>query len=80
MTTMFDNLFVLVILVIVAIFLSVVIWQGLATYRIKIESSKDQSYRMLAQEAVVAQIRTADELAELRARLTEVERLLKEID
>lgn len=77
---MFDNLFVLVILVIVAIFLSVVIWQGLATYRIKIESSKDQSYRMLAQEAVVAQIRTADELAELRARLTEVERLLKEID
>lgn len=77
---MFDNLFALVILVIVVLFLSVVIWQGLATYRVKIESSKDQSYRMLAQEAAMAQIRTADELAELRARLTEVERLLKEID
>ena len=34
---MFDNLFALGIIVIVAIFLGVVIWQGLATYRIKIE-------------------------------------------
>ncbi|SNT39182.1 hypothetical protein SAMN05216276_10396 [Streptosporangium subroseum] len=77
---MFDNLFALGIIVIVAIFLGVVIWQGLATYRIKIEASKDQSYRMLAHEAVLAQTRAADELAELRSRLTEVERLLKEID
>ncbi|AWS41430.1 hypothetical protein [Streptosporangium sp. 'caverna'] len=77
---MFDNLFALVIVVIVLIFLAVVAKQALTTYRVKVESSKDQSYRMLAQEAVMAQIRAAEELAELRARLTEVERLLKEID
>jgi hypothetical protein len=77
---MLDNLFALVIVVIVLVFLAVVARQALATYRVKVESSKDQSYRMLAQEAVMAQIRAAEELAELRARLTEVERLLKEID
>jgi hypothetical protein len=77
---MLDNLFALVIVIIVAVFLAVVARQALTTYRVKVESSKDQSYRMLAQEAVMAQIRAAEELAELRARLTEVERLLKEID
>ncbi|MDP9845784.1 hypothetical protein [Streptosporangium lutulentum] len=77
---MFDNLFALVIVVIVLIFLAVVTKQALTTYRVKVESSKDQSYRMLAQEAVMAQLRAAEELSELRARLTEVERLLKEID
>lgn len=77
---MLDNLFALVIVIIVLVFLAVVARQALATYRVKVESAKDQSYRMLAQEAVMAQIRAAEELAELRARLTEVERLLKEID
>jgi type II secretory pathway pseudopilin PulG len=77
---MLDNLFALVIVIIVLVFLAVVARQALTTYRVKVESSKDQSYRMLAQEAVMAQIRAAEELAELRARLTEVERLLKEID
>jgi type II secretory pathway pseudopilin PulG len=77
---MLDNLFALVIVIIVLVFLAVVARQALTTYRVKVESSKDQSYRMLAQEAVMAQIRAAEELAELRTRLTEVERLLKEID
>jgi hypothetical protein len=45
---MLDNLFALVIVIIVTIFLTVVAWQALATYRVKVESSKDQSYRVLA--------------------------------
>lgn len=77
---MTESVFVLGIIIVAALLIGVATWQGLATYRTKIEASKDRSYRLLVEEAVVAQTRVAREIAELRARLGEVERLLKEID
>ncbi|MEU0521980.1 hypothetical protein [Streptosporangium sp. NPDC006007] len=77
---MTESVFVLGIIIVAALLIGVATWQGLATYRTKIEASKDRSYRLLVEEAVVAQTRVAREIAELRVRLGEVERLLKEID
>ena len=64
----------------------VVVWQLAATRRARMSVAREEAYRKLAEEVVAAQRqtgqaleRTAAELAELRARTAEVERMLKEV-
>ena len=65
---------------------SVLIWQGMTTWRARISIARETAYRQLADDAVRAQERTADrldravaELTEIRQRTTELERMLKEV-
>jgi hypothetical protein len=64
----------------------VVVWQVGASWRARISAAREESYRKLVEDAVawqrqatVALERMAAELAELRARTAEVERVLKEV-
>ena len=65
---------------------SVLIWQGMVTWRARMSVAREAAYRQLADDSVRAQERTADrleralaELTELRQRTTEMERMLKEV-
>jgi hypothetical protein len=65
---------------------TVLIWQGMATWRARMSIAREAAYRQLADDAVKAQERTADrldravaELTDLRQRTAELERLLKEV-
>ena len=65
---------------------SLIIWQVGATWRARMSVAREAAYQQLAVEATQAQSRAANavELAnvtlnDLRARLTEIERVLKEV-
>ena len=65
---------------------SVLIWQGMVTWRARMSVAREAAYRQLADDSVRAQERTADrldravaELTELRQRTAEMERMLKEV-
>jgi Tfp pilus assembly protein PilO len=65
---------------------SVALWQIFATGRTGMTTSKEKSYRKLAEESAELQRRTAaslektaTELEELRLRTAELERLLKDV-
>jgi len=65
---------------------TVAIWQAFGTGRAVVSARGETAYRKLAEQATEAQSRTAsaleravDELSDLRARTTELERLLKEV-
>jgi type VI protein secretion system component VasK len=59
--------------------ITVAIWQVFGTWRARMSVAREEAYRKLATEATELQRRVADELAELRARTQELERLLKEV-
>ena len=70
----------------VTIVVSVLIWQIFATGRTGLSAKRENAYQKLAERSAEAQNRTADglektaaELAELRARTSELERLLKDV-
>jgi hypothetical protein len=70
----------------VAIITSVLIWQIGGTWRARMSVARETAYRELASESASAQARTADELtrvaselADLRTRTAEMERMLKEV-
>ena len=65
---------------------SVLIWQIFATGRTGLSAKRENAYRELAEASGESQSRTASaleqavgELAELRRRVTELERLLKDV-
>jgi hypothetical protein len=67
-------------------FLIVAVWQFAASWRARISVAREEGYRKMTEEVVAAQRQTtqaleqmAAELAGLRARTTEVERMLKEV-
>ena len=69
-----------------AAIVSVLIWQGMATWRARMSVAREAAYRQLADDAVRANERTADrlertvaELTEIRQRTAELERMLKEV-
>ncbi|TYO94832.1 hypothetical protein [Desulfallas thermosapovorans] len=74
-------IFILVLLVPLAVVLA---WQGFRTYQIKITSkaeiARDEAYRKLAEEAVAVQRKISDDLADLRARVASIEKMLREIE
>ncbi len=70
----------------VTIVVSVLIWQIFATGRTGLSAKRENAYQKLAEESADAQNRTAaglektaSELADLRERTTELERLLKDV-
>ena len=84
-------LFVLGIMLIVAMVVMVLIWQGFRTQQATIESraqiAHEEAYRRLAEEATSVQNRTAAELgqltegmADLRVRVATIERMLREVE
>lgn len=73
-------------IILVTTILTVTIWQIFGTSRAVVTARGDAAYRKLAEQAPDAQSRTATaleqalgELSELRAKTTELERLLKEV-
>lgn len=71
----------------VTIVLSVLIWQIFATGRTGLSAKRENAYRQLAEESAEAQSRVAvglekatAELADLRQRTAELERMLKEVE
>jgi hypothetical protein len=70
----------------VTVVVSVLIWQIFATGRTGLSAKRETAYQKLAEEATEAQNRAADglertasELADLRQRTAELERLLKDV-
>lgn len=70
----------------VTVVVSVLIWQIFATGRTGLSAKRENAYRRLAEESAEAQNRTAtalestaSELADLRRRTSELERLLKDV-
>jgi Tfp pilus assembly protein PilO len=71
----------------VTAFVCVLIWQGFATGRSRMAASRETTYRQLAEELRDSQARTAAaveqtsaDVADMRVRMTELERLLKEVE
>lgn len=64
--------------------ITIVIGLALKIYQSRIttaaEIARDHAYRKLAEEAVAAQQKTAKDLSELRARVTEIEKMLREVE
>ena len=82
--------FVLGIVAVLAVVAIVLVWQIFRTAQSKMQAdaitARDHDYRQLASESTTAQqkiaeeqLRIADELAELRSRLTAIEKLLSEV-
>jgi hypothetical protein len=70
----------------VTIVISVLLWQIFATGRTGLSAKRENAYQRLAEESAEAQNRTAtalestaSELADLRQRTAELERLLKDV-
>jgi len=64
-----------------------IVWQVFATWRARMSVAREGAYRALAEEAASAQTRTAEaletatgDLADIRRRTAEMERLLKEVE
>jgi Tfp pilus assembly protein PilO len=71
----------------VTAFICILIWQVAATGRSRMAASRETAYRELAEELRDSQARTAEavekastDLADMRVRMTELERLLKEVE
>jgi hypothetical protein len=70
----------------ITVVISVLIWQIFATGRTGLSAKRENAYQRLAEESAEAQNRTASalestasELADLRQRTAELERLLKDV-
>jgi hypothetical protein len=79
--------FVLVILALATVVVVVVIRQVFSLAQTRMSSSAEESYRSLAEEAVAAQARAAEELesisatlADLQTRVSSMERMMREVD
>ncbi len=67
--------------------ITVVVWQSLGTWRARMAVSRENAYRQLAEEATTAQRSVAEqqqmiiaELADVRARMSEIERMLRDVE
>jgi hypothetical protein len=77
---------VVTMFVMVGVVIAVAIWQGMATWRARMHIAREEAYRKLAESSEAANSRTADllasmknDLADLRARTAEIERMMKEV-
>jgi hypothetical protein len=57
----------------------VVVWQVAATWRARMLAARDQAYQRLVEESVATQRRVATDLADVKARVVEIEKLLREV-
>ena len=74
-------IFVLVIIVPLTV---VLLWQGFKTWQMRtmsrVEIARDEAYRKLAEEAISVQQKMAEDLSDLRIRITSIEKMLREVD
>lgn len=71
----------------VTIIVVAVLWQVFSTWRARMSVAREEGYRKLAEEVTDAQAKTATgleatarELTDLRERVAELERMLKEVE
>jgi hypothetical protein len=76
----------IVIIVAVTVVLVVLLWQGMSVAKTEIGGKQITQYEKLAEQAVTAeqksadaQQRTAEALEDMRARLTAIEKLLRDV-
>jgi type VI protein secretion system component VasK len=62
-----------------AALLIVLIWQIGATWRARSLAAREDAYRTLAERATATQEKLVAELAEVRQRVQEIERMLKDV-
>jgi hypothetical protein len=81
------NLFAVIAIIVIAAVLIVIIWQVFSTRRATATLVRDDAYRKLAErttaahEQIVQELSAAsEELADLRGRVAEIERMMKEIE
>ena len=58
----------------------VAVWQGMGVLRAKVAGTREADYRRLAEEAIAAQKRLSDDVADLRQRIMAVEKILREVE
>jgi hypothetical protein len=65
----------------------IVVWQAFVTWRSRMSIAREEAYRNLAEQVTQAQSKTSEclekasaDLSDLRQRMSEVERILKEVD
>lgn len=78
---------VVAMFVMVGVVVAVAIWQGMATWRARMSIAREEAYRKLAETSESTNSRLADllatmrnDVADLRSRTAELERMLKEVD
>lgn len=82
-----DVTFILGITVVVFFVGAFLVWQIFVTWRARAAVSREDAYRKLAEDISASQTRSADDLARTRAELTdirerlaEIERMLREVE
>lgn len=67
--------------------IAIAIWQGMATWRARMHIAREEAYRKLAENTEATNSRTADllasirnDVADLRTRTAELERMMKEVE
>jgi hypothetical protein len=77
---------IITVMTLVTVVVTVAIWQGLVSWRARMGAAREEAYQRLSEQAEDAQRRAADgidrvftELAELRQRTMEIERMLKDV-
>jgi hypothetical protein len=75
------------VLILMVIVLVVLVWQGLATYRAKVNIQREETYRKLAEKvaeteekSVETQQKTIEVLDDMRTRLISIEKMLRDIE
>ena len=65
----------------------VIAWQAFVTWRSRMSIAREEAYRKLAEQVTLSRSKTSEglekataELSDLRQRMSEVERILKEVD
>lgn len=83
---MSGEFFVLGLFTLITVLIVVVVWQWFATRRARASVAREEAYRKLAEQSIAAQQSTAEEqqkisenLGELRARVSAIEKLLREV-
>ena len=80
------SLYPIIIIIGVVVIVVVVLWQGMSVAKTEIGSKQTTHYEKLAEQAVAAeqksadaQQKTAEALEDMRARLTAIEKLLRDV-
>jgi hypothetical protein len=68
------------LMLLITVILVVVIWQLFATRRAHAVLARDEAYKKLAEQAAETQQRTLEDLADLKQRVANIERVLKEVE
>lgn len=78
---------VVTMFIMVGVVIAVAIWQGMATWRARMSIARGEAYRKLAEDNQATNNRTADllasmknDMADLRTRTAELERMMREVD